>query len=322
MLEAAQQKPIPMFGKSILPTDPMYEVYGKLPYDTSKFHIKPDAHGGFGWFAVRDLAPGTRLIREWPLFTYDTYESLADKKAAVPDKKSVQDALDKLSEGQRNMFEELMDAHGGKAVHHGICETNGFALADHKAGIFPTLARVNHSCTPNARYQWKQHEKPPGVMDLYVDLPIKEGEEITISYCAEITPRDVRRDTLKKYQFECNCVACSLTGEAQQTSDSNRSRMREIRKNFAIKEATGGEEGLKLLKELEELQIAEGVNGAEIRGSDALMKSTFIRAVRPQEEWLQSLKEAYTAVRFAEGQDSQTARHLKEFINSSTPMRV
>lgn len=61
-------------------------------------------------------------------------------------------------------------------------QTNAFDRTDvdtGQAGIFlhPTLAMVNHSCVPNTAVSFTGRQAI-----LRAELPIKEGDEITISY--------------------------------------------------------------------------------------------------------------------------------------------
>lgn len=73
-----------------------------------------------------------------------------------------------------------------RSAVHADCEaqiqTNAFDRTDadtDQAGIFlhPTLAMINHSCVPNAAVSFKGRQAL-----LRAELPIKEGDEINISY--------------------------------------------------------------------------------------------------------------------------------------------
>lgn len=66
-------------------------------------------------------------------------------------------------------------------------QTNAFDRTDvdtGQAGIFlhPTLAMVNHSCVPNAAVSFTGRQAI-----LRAELPIEEGDEITISYIGKQT---------------------------------------------------------------------------------------------------------------------------------------
>jgi SET domain len=74
--------------------------------------------------------------------------------------------------------------------------------------LFPLIARINHSCDPNAQIVSQVF------VDYHVDVcavkPIAVGEEITISYLpTTIQRRERRRQLLQaRYLFECECPRC------------------------------------------------------------------------------------------------------------------
>jgi hypothetical protein len=75
-------------------------------------------------------------------------------------------------------------------------------------GLFTLIARINHSCDPNAEVRSQEYT------DCHVDLvakrPIEPGEEITISYIRESTAKVKRLRALEsKYLFACDCSKCA-----------------------------------------------------------------------------------------------------------------
>ncbi|KAK4660385.1 hypothetical protein QC762_118470 [Podospora pseudocomata] len=104
----------------------------------------------------------------------------------------------------------FMNEDGLRVAMRFLCQiqTNAFNRLDADtgmSGIFldPALARVNHSCVPNAFIGFDQR-----TATLRAERPIKEGEEITISYIANDKPRSIRREGLRLYYFECDCPRC------------------------------------------------------------------------------------------------------------------
>lgn len=75
-------------------------------------------------------------------------------------------------------------------------------------GLFLTFSRMNHSCEPNASWDTDLHGRP-GVMSVWAERDIGEGEEITISYIP-VHGRSVekRRQMLRRWGFECRCEKC------------------------------------------------------------------------------------------------------------------
>ena len=100
-----------------------------------------------------------------------------------------------------------------------------------EGGIYPHVARINHSCIPNCRYRYKN-----GRIEVWARQTIPAGAELSISYRFELhvisvcdtvlcgrscqtafpgMPWDVylnRQRVLKaNYFFDCNCELCSAT---------------------------------------------------------------------------------------------------------------
>jgi [histone H3]-lysine4/36 N-trimethyltransferase SMYD len=84
-------------------------------------------------------------------------------------------------------------------------------------GLFPLLARINHSCDPNAQIISQTF------VDYHVDVialrSIGVGEEVTISYLPpHIHQRVSRRKQLlqSRYLFDCQCSRCVKEEEEEQ----------------------------------------------------------------------------------------------------------
>ena len=106
----------------------------------------------------------------------------------------------------------------GFLIFLGIWRTNNFALGPSHTkvsnGIFPTIARFNHSCIPNAEFFWNDKRQEQEVRAI---TSIDVGEEITLCYFIskwQLEPAKVRKQYLyEHYGFQCDCKGCSLTGE-------------------------------------------------------------------------------------------------------------
>jgi SET domain len=65
----------------------------------------------------------------------------------------------------------------------------------------------NHSCSPNARWEWNTSSFS---LHLSAVRPIRRGEEITIQYICPAQPWEERQASLRsQYNFTCDCWACS-----------------------------------------------------------------------------------------------------------------
>ena len=74
------------------------------------------------------------------------------------------------------------------------------------SALFPTVALLNHSCTPNASVEFVSGD---GTATLLAMKDLDRGEELSISY-VPVTWSTAERQAalLKRYDFTCRCVAC------------------------------------------------------------------------------------------------------------------
>lgn len=103
-----------------------------------------------------------------------------------------------------------------------IMQTNAFNVdlgdgqgSRHRA-LFPTLARVNHSCVPNAHVCFYPPapasggaaEPRHGRMLVHTLRPLRANEEVLISYFDILLARPERQERMKKWGFVCHCAVC------------------------------------------------------------------------------------------------------------------
>lgn len=97
-------------------------------------------------------------------------------------------------------------------------------------GLFPRIARINHSCRPNAAYYWNEKLKKRLV---YATREIEEGEEIFVSFISLLLTREERRKKLARYGFVCTCPACSAHDEEIHASDQSRTEISQAMRAFS-----------------------------------------------------------------------------------------
>ena len=74
-------------------------------------------------------------------------------------------------------------------------------------GLFPTTARINHSCAPNAHFTGTVG----AVMSVRTTRPLAAGEELTVRYVDIYAPRESRQHELMQTKaFLCSCPRCSV----------------------------------------------------------------------------------------------------------------
>jgi SET domain len=86
-----------------------------------------------------------------------------------------------------------------------IFRSNAYTLTDGTIGIFPKIAKINHSCQPNAVNVWSE---PSRKRIIWAGRDITAGEEITVTYVPLLQATDARRQRLQQYGFFCDCEAC------------------------------------------------------------------------------------------------------------------
>jgi len=129
----------------------------------------------------------------------------------------------------KNQQKKVMDLHfeGEGSPLLAVFRTNCIqADSGSSAALFPSIARINHSCAPNV--VWGQRTGRPFVKEVRASRRIEEGEEICSNYLDDpettYCSRSSRQEILQKWGFKCSCSSCSLTGGALQQDDSLRSK--------------------------------------------------------------------------------------------------
>ncbi|KAJ4393438.1 hypothetical protein N0V93_002648 [Gnomoniopsis smithogilvyi] len=94
-----------------------------------------------------------------------------------------------------------------------IFRSNAFNIGMDRQALFPRIARINHSCIPNAQGNFHEGQ---GRLNIHATRDIPDGEEVMINYLKEtgVTLRRQRQGKLLEgYGFDCDCAACDLTSK-------------------------------------------------------------------------------------------------------------
>lgn len=96
----------------------------------------------------------------------------------------------------------------------------------YEIALFPAIARINHSCIPNAQANFHPLHQ---TFNVHATRDIPVGEEVSISYLPEVGQlRDQRIVKLEEgYGFICNCPACDLNTMIGQRGEHDRKQMQE-----------------------------------------------------------------------------------------------
>jgi hypothetical protein len=198
--------------------------------------VKPSPGKGLGVFASHALEVGSIIMREGPILRIPP--SKYDKGAGYPISEVtelVRREYEKLSPHEQMEVTALTyQAHPAEIKRQGgdvlgfIFRTNAYNTGS-GVGLFPRIARINHSCRPNAAYYWNEKLQKRIV---YVIREIAEGEEIFVSFISLLQTRKERQKILDPYGFTCTCHACALPATNLTISDKRRTDISRALKAF------------------------------------------------------------------------------------------
>ena len=186
--------------------------------------VEPSEGKGLGVFALHDLDIGDIVMRETPILKIDPPDYVRGTGYPMAQvTELVRKEFDGLSpEAQAEVMsltyhataieEATMDKLGI------IFRTNAYNTDD-QIGLFPRIARINHSCRPNTSYYWI---KKLNKRVVYASRKIKKGEEFFVSYIGLLSTHEDRQKRLDRYGFKCTCEACSAERAIKQASDQRR----------------------------------------------------------------------------------------------------
>ncbi|KAL8798825.1 MAG: hypothetical protein Q9182_006369 [Xanthomendoza sp. 2 TL-2023] len=243
------------------------------------YEIKESENKGLGVFATRDISCGTRIMCERPLIHVerDDEPCISTRVRELPAEE--RDKFYSLSgyrpEGQKAETERLYLRQGyidsrviSKEDHPitKIYETYSYKT-DSGVVVCLDLGRINHSCLPNVFPSWNNHK---GRVTVHAMQNIAKGQEILMAHISVCQSRAERRwELLERWQFICQCRACSLSSAFWKASDGRRERLQELVKLLEwyselappqIKEQYP--EASKAVREMKDLPAEEGIDDA------------------------------------------------------------
>ena len=145
-------------------------------------------------------------------------------------------ALSRLPEADQEAILALDRSLSGSAIES-VMKTNAFACQVSDAGtddaymcLFPSVARINHACRPNAHARFH-----PGTLSMEIKAlkAIEAGEEITISYGKLDLPHAARQQLYQDgWNFTCTCALCEAPRAHIVSSDARRVRFQQLREQL------------------------------------------------------------------------------------------
>lgn len=232
---------------------------------------------GKGCLASRDIKRGEVIISEWPLLVWP--QNLDPKRA--------KELVDDLTPKASKVFWSLANAKPELDPPRAVRATNAFGVelptvppelvstyrqaksnAKLASFLFPKIARINHSCLPNADHAMNWSDLK---MSVYATSDISSKDEICIEYTSALIQktRDERRGVLGRiFGFACGCQACSADESWVKQSDYRRKEIdglvRQVAEGGVSREVTLGR-----MERMYQLIQEEGYKAMPEFGKDA-----------------------------------------------------
>ncbi|KAK0375564.1 TPR domain-containing protein [Colletotrichum melonis] len=237
------------------------------------FTVRQAIGKGLGVFASRPILTGQRILTDQALLTITSSDSNSILRQAQFLSTADRDSLLSLStnSSKSSIFSWVESIWRSKSApqdtvsNHtilNIFRNNNFNIGNQTQALFPQVARLNHSCVPNAQGNFN---KDLNAFTIHATRNIEPEEEITISYLDEhLGLRQSRQTALHDgYGFTCGCSACSPTT----SSEAGEVRRAEIQRKlelFAEAASEDPEDEFKMMLALLDAHEAEAIRGREV----------------------------------------------------------
>lgn len=207
--------------------------------------MRPASNKGHGMFAKQPIQASTRLISDAAIISITAPESLpqifAQFGKLASDRQNLLLGLHGEDKPERDevLAQKLADRRFPAAKIPlmvrvaSVFQANAFNVQDFdsqnnpsaKRALFPTVARLNHSCMPNAHTYYNHKTQR---MDVHAIRHIACDDEVVISYFNLLLSKADRQARARAWGFECVCPACDPSNPKQREHEARRSRIREI----------------------------------------------------------------------------------------------
>jgi hypothetical protein len=202
------------------------------------WELREVADGNFAAFATRNFEAGEVILIEKPLisvhgwhpFNLEQQEEIEANLAYLKgtDVQGWAAFHDLANVFEMHSIDEVRRDEGKHLITRasGIFMTNCFDMTDNPEGegcaIYAAIARLNHSCQPNAQQTHLPHS---GEEILIAARAILEGEEICDCYIdLRQSCKSRHRVLLELFRFNCLCEACSMSTSSIEADDKLREK--------------------------------------------------------------------------------------------------
>lgn len=230
-------------------------------------HVQTRSSGegrGLGLFTTRSIPAYSEILREAPLILLEPTDDLPQlyEQFISLRKPGSDEALQRrylalshqeVPQRDQRLREKLTERGFDAATVEemvlvaSIMQTNAFNVdvgngmgCNHRA-LFPQIARINHSCVPNAHVCYypssttttitatektasslhHHRRRQEGRMVIHALRNLHEGEEVQIAYFSILLSRPERQTKAQKWGFTCRCPACELLPRFDNDTDDD-----------------------------------------------------------------------------------------------------
>ena len=197
--------------------------------------------------ATAAIEPGEEILSEETIINFtiglsDTHDPdrFFNARDNFTGSKQLEALRRQLPDQKRNLLDALYHKRTTRPSTTSRVQTNAFGDDDKRDDgvtymvlrVYNEISRVNHSCRPNAAVVYNGRVERGSLRAL---VHIAAGDEILVDYVSgekhTLCARPERLKQLKKHwDFECNCAACSLDGQASNIDDNRRRTARDLLK--------------------------------------------------------------------------------------------
>lgn len=242
-----------------------YTMTQHYPWESYTYDIRPSPIHGLGVFAKRDIVAGEELPSEQALWLI-AKDEFPNCYPFHPKTQQASDNLINTmlrmmnvigaqlgAKIRRECLTTLLTLHKGFASYEEaqeLWERDGSAFVKRlsdifitnaigrtKSGpmrkeerafcaIFPTAARLNHSCAPNVEVFVRLDQDGVVKSRVIVCRDVRKDEELTRSYVNVLQPTSARQRELQYgWNFVCKCTLCARRSDLRAASDFRRTRL-------------------------------------------------------------------------------------------------
>ncbi|KAH7395163.1 hypothetical protein DE146DRAFT_633512 [Phaeosphaeria sp. MPI-PUGE-AT-0046c] len=274
---------------------------------------------GFGLVATQRIPKATTILLDSPRFIasaqFPSHISRAQGSSLF------NHALSQLADADQQLVLSLDKSLGGSDIED-IMKTNAFSCQFHDGGedeaymcLFPSVARINHACRPNAHARFVPKTL---LMEIKTLRDVAVGEEIGISY-GRVDLKHAERQKLYKqgWNFKCTCDMCEASEYDIAGSDQRRARFAQLRKQLEnLTPATyDAQQIVAWEKEVMDLSSKEGL--------DVLLATDYERLayvyaghgiVKDARMWAEKAKESLLEWKVVDGGPSNDLKRIEDLL--------